>query len=407
MKKIETSMEIDYSAVIDILIIRGIHFLSVKKTDKKKINDCEDFFVDLQEYKEFNDDFQYGLFRLEERVDIALKLLQSDKLLWLAPYSDNIGREDAILRDQIREVMPILDDVTFLREALFSWQSVKELACHGDWLQEVDVLLARIGEVVAEMSCRLIPLNDYRREQLQSINPLFHPLFSWYEEEADVPATALEKMVELMIDHPKRELPASLAELRERLEIMDPELHENVHRRVRASRIFFDTLEQFPELRWEMARQVIAGTTPLASQIVAAGLHRTVEFSVYRRIVSPVPALEWRFLAAFCAPNLDAKQRQRTFAEVKNRLESGLADTHNSSVLASVKANLCDRLGDEELARELFVEWCSGREYGLEKTAVWLLELPSLPEIDPNQLARLLDMSDKEAVSTARAKLYA
>lgn len=393
----DVNSETMYSSVVDIFVLRGWFYLRNEAADAGEISEYEQTLTELAKQQNFARNFDRGMERLQNTCKQALEFLSSPESLYLVAEDEELGAKEAHMRDLAMEALFVLDNITSLHETLFSWDAAQKFDPENQWLEQAAALRNQALDKDGPSPYRLVPLNNHRRERLDMINPLFHSLFPWYEQEAELPESTLQVLIDRLADTPKDELPLTLDYLYREISENDPELAENIHSQASLANLLPRVFAEAHELRWLLTATEEADREPLPLEVIKAGLTASALHVVCDLILQKQHSLEWRFRAAFCGPCLTDERRLAIFKETRKILDQDLAEVRNSFALQQVNSCLCGRMPATEMAEVLFREWTGL----LERKAEQLLVIGTVT-VNSDALQNLLAMSDEDALQYAR-----
>ncbi len=284
---------------------------------------------------------------LEKKVMLALEQLNR--------LTSDIHRDE---EPEIQSALRILDGIIFLVESLECFPGSADFPEH--FQRKAEEVLHKITIDQETLPLRLIPLNHWRREMLETIPPDAHYLFPWYCEWADLP----ENLFDLLADHwedilrgEASALGLDIATLNALLAALqtDPLLLCRIQQDADLLRLLPHAIRESLSLRLfaisETERANITGSNTLGKKDIHAAC-----LTLTAPIFSEAERIGRLFLAAFCSPFPDDRQRLDLLSIVEDFLKQPDC-AHTDGIIGKLCQWHEGRMSDGKLSRVAFKQW--------------------------------------------------
>ena len=233
----------------------------------------------------------------------------------------------------------------------------------------VSDIIDRITIDIISSNLRLIPLNGMRQEIKNSIPEDTICYFPWYDEWTELPVNTFDIIAENWKDFAKTDIKLA-KKLGLSLEYFNLFIHEltidkELLRYIKRQARFYSAMEYAVKnsisIRLFLISNKQAVEYPVSIKIKNKGLLNSAYHAIYttsRPLKNELDRLERLFLAAFCGPYLNDKQRIDLLSDIEKRLpeiDPGLIKS--GSPLESLYKWSQQKLSDNKMADNIFRYW--------------------------------------------------
>lgn len=342
-----------YSPALDLLLSWGrTHLMTPEDettSDKIKVE-----WDSLIKEPDIATSLNKGLSLLVDDVEDALRYLHSPATLNLFSNGDL----------ETQTALKILDHVAMVSEA------VEYLLDHDNlpngFQEKVDSLLNRVTIDCPPSCIRLIPLNNWRREVRKHISEDKMYFFPWYEYWIELPPDTIDILIEHWVDvsHGKFEnleidaqtIVSLIAELN-----TDQKLLQFISKENQQGLLLFKALEKSLSLSLFAIGDNEAGNYSISNKVKAKGLDQTASAIIHASLnplSDEIDKIERQFLAAFCGPYLDDKERIDLLSKVEEKLISlDASELRSGRPLENLYKWSQDKITSREMSRNVFQYW--------------------------------------------------